>query len=134
MREINGYETATGKPVSGFDELEDDGSTACGCWIYSGVFAGNVNQAPRAATRDGGPVSPEWAWAWPANRRILYSRASADPDGKPVVGAQEARLVGRRAVDGLRRPGLPGRQAAGLHAAARRARAWTRSAAPTRSS
>jgi formate dehydrogenase major subunit len=87
MREINGYETATGKLVSGFEELEDDGSTACGCWIYSGVFAGNVNQArrrnPGDTSKPGGSVSPEWAWAWPANRRILYSRASADPQGKP---------------------------------------------------
>jgi formate dehydrogenase major subunit len=28
-------------------------------------------------------VAPEWAWAWPSNRRIMYNRASADPDGKP---------------------------------------------------
>jgi formate dehydrogenase major subunit len=87
MREINGYETATGKPVSGFADLKDDGSTACGCWIYSGVFADNVNQArrrdPGDLSKPGGSVSPEWAWAWPANRRILYSRASADPQGKP---------------------------------------------------
>ena len=24
-----------------------------------------------------------WAWAWPANRRILYNRASCDASGKP---------------------------------------------------
>jgi formate dehydrogenase major subunit len=87
MREINGYETATGRLVDDFTELEDDGSTACGCWIYSGIFAGNVNQArrrdPGDVSKPGGSVSPEWAWAWPANRRILYSRASADPQGKP---------------------------------------------------
>ena len=28
-------------------------------------------------------VAPEWAWAWPHNRRILYNRASADPEGRP---------------------------------------------------
>ncbi|MCW2958200.1 MAG: molybdopterin-dependent oxidoreductase, partial [Solirubrobacterales bacterium] len=39
LREINGYEVATGAPVPGFAELKADGSTACGCWIYSGVFA-----------------------------------------------------------------------------------------------
>jgi formate dehydrogenase major subunit len=87
LLEINGYETATGKPVSGFADLRDDGSTACGCWIYSGVYADGVNQARRREPGDlsapGGWVSPEWAWAWPANRRVLYSRASADPAGKP---------------------------------------------------
>ena len=88
LKEINGYDVATGEPLPGFTELEDDGSTACGCWIYSGVFADGVNQARRRdAGRPrrpaGGWVSPEWGWAWPANRRILYNRASADPDGKP---------------------------------------------------
>jgi formate dehydrogenase major subunit len=74
--------------VSLFTGLEADGSTACGVWIYSGVFADGVNQARRRNPGDphddeGGWVSPEWGWAWPANRRILYNRASADPDGKP---------------------------------------------------
>jgi formate dehydrogenase major subunit len=83
LAEINGWD-AEGRPLSGFAQLKDDGSTACGCWIYSGVYAGGVNQAAR---RKPGSlqswVAPEWGWAWPANRRILYNRASADPDGKP---------------------------------------------------
>ncbi len=87
LKEINGYDVATGAPVPGFAELKDDGSTACGCWIYSGIYADGVNQARRRTPGDfskpGGWVSPEWAWAWPANRRMLYSRASADPEGKP---------------------------------------------------
>jgi formate dehydrogenase major subunit len=88
LREINGYVVETGAPVSGFAELEADGSTACGCWIYSGIYADGVNQARRRDPGDirepeGGWVSPEWAWAWPANRRMLYSRASADPAGEP---------------------------------------------------
>jgi formate dehydrogenase major subunit len=87
MREISGYKVGTGELLPGFAELKDDGSTACGCWIYSGVFADNVNQARRRNPGDtsvpGGHVSPEWAWAWPANRRMLYSRASAAPDGTP---------------------------------------------------
>jgi formate dehydrogenase major subunit len=87
LKEMNGYEVQTGKPVSGFAALENDGSTACGCWIYSGIFADGVNQARRREPGDletpDGRVSPEWAWAWPANRRILYNRASADPEGKP---------------------------------------------------
>jgi formate dehydrogenase major subunit len=87
MKEINGYEVANGRPLSAFTELRNDGSTACGCWIYSGIYADGVNQArrrnPGDLSADGGAVSPEWGWAWPANRRILYSRASADPQGKP---------------------------------------------------
>jgi formate dehydrogenase major subunit len=87
LREINGYDVATGELVPGFAELKDDGSTASGCWIYSGVYRDGINQARRREPGDldapGGWVSPEWAWAWPANRRILYNRASADPDGKP---------------------------------------------------
>jgi formate dehydrogenase major subunit len=87
LKEINGYDVASGRALNGFTELRSDGSTACGCWIYSGIFADGVNQARRREPGDisaeGGTVSPEWAWAWPANRRILYNRASADPDGKP---------------------------------------------------
>ena len=88
LKEINGYTVADGKPVSGFAALKDDGSTACGCWIYSGVFKDGVNQARRRDPGDvqdpeGGWVSPEWGFAWPMNRRILYNRASAKPDGTP---------------------------------------------------
>jgi formate dehydrogenase major subunit len=84
LKEINGYEVANGKPVPGFTALKDDGSTACGCWIYSGVFADGVNQAARRKPgQEQSWVAPEWGWAWPANRRILYNRASADPQGVP---------------------------------------------------
>jgi formate dehydrogenase major subunit len=87
LREINGYDVATGEPVPGFAQLANDGSTACGCWIYSGIYADGVNQARRRNPGDfskpGGWVAPEWGWAWPANRRVLYSRASADPSGRP---------------------------------------------------
>jgi formate dehydrogenase major subunit len=84
LAEINGYTVADGKPVSGFTELAADGSTACGCWIYSGVYAGGVNQAARRKPgSEQSWVAPEWGWAWPSNRRLLYNRASADLDGKP---------------------------------------------------
>jgi formate dehydrogenase major subunit len=88
LKEINGFDVATGRPVNSFSELRDDGSTACGCWIYAGVYADGVNQARRREPGDvhapeGGNVSPEWGWAWPANRRMLYNRASADPQGRP---------------------------------------------------
>ena len=84
LREIGGYTVATGTPVSGFGELRADGSTACGCWIYSGCYADGVNQPDRRRSgRDQSWVAPEWGWAWPANRRMLYNRASADPEGRP---------------------------------------------------
>lgn len=84
LREINGYRVADREVVSGFFELKDDGSTACGCWIYSGVFAGGVNGAARRTPASGDdPIGLEWGWAWPMNRRMLYNRASADPEGRP---------------------------------------------------
>jgi formate dehydrogenase major subunit len=83
LREINGWD-ADGKALSTYLDLKDDGSTTCGCWIYTGCFADEVNQtARRKPGQDQSWVAPEWGWAWPANRRILYNRASADPDGKP---------------------------------------------------
>ncbi len=84
LKEINGYEVATGRPLSTFTEMKDDGTTLGGCWIYTGVFKDGVNQAARRKPgREQSWVAPEWGWAWPANRRTLYNRASADPDGKP---------------------------------------------------
>ncbi|MBA2639010.1 MAG: formate dehydrogenase, partial [Nocardioidaceae bacterium] len=84
LKEINGYEIATGRPLSTFLELKDDGSTIGGCWIYTGVFKDGVNQAARRKPgREQSWVAPEWGWVWPANRRIMYNRASADPEGKP---------------------------------------------------
>ncbi|MDX6324715.1 MAG: formate dehydrogenase major subunit, partial [Nocardioidaceae bacterium] len=84
LKEINGYEIATGRPLSTFLEMKDDGSTLGGCWIYTGVFKDGVNQAARRKPgREQSWVAPEWGWVWPANRRTLYNRASADPDGNP---------------------------------------------------
>ncbi|MQA75151.1 MAG: molybdopterin-dependent oxidoreductase [Solirubrobacterales bacterium] len=83
LAEINGAR-ADGAPLSSYTELEADGSTACGCWIYCGCRAEGRNQAARR--RPGSEqswVAPEWGWAWPANRRLLYNLASADPDGRP---------------------------------------------------
>jgi formate dehydrogenase major subunit len=83
LAEINGFD-AEGKPLSGYTALKDDGSTSSGCWIYCGVYADGVNQAARRKPgSEQSWVAPEWAWAWPMNRRILYNRASADPAGKP---------------------------------------------------
>jgi formate dehydrogenase major subunit len=84
LREINGFHVATRRQLRGPDELRSDGSTACGCWLYCGVHPEEGN---RAHSRDGrvrgGSVYSDWAWTWPENRRVLYNRASADPEGRP---------------------------------------------------
>jgi formate dehydrogenase major subunit len=83
LREINGY-GPDGEMLTTYTQLTDDGATRCGCWIYCGVYADGVNQAARRKpAREQDWVAAEWGWAWPANRRQLYNRASADPDGKP---------------------------------------------------
>jgi formate dehydrogenase major subunit len=80
-----GAVTKAGTLLDGFAQLRDDGTTMSGCWIFTGCFTEKGNQmARRDATdpREQG-IAPNWAWSWPANRRILYNRASADPEGKP---------------------------------------------------
>jgi formate dehydrogenase major subunit len=82
LAEINGFTLPDRRPVSGYTDLRADGSTACGCWIYSGVFpAPGENLARRRDPR--GAYSHGWGFAWPGDRRILYNRASAAPDGRP---------------------------------------------------
>ena len=91
LQEINGWSVAerdgaTGRPklLGGFGELKEDGSTACGCWVYCGVFpAYDRNRARQRKRTPDNPLEPEWGWAWPLNRRVMYNRASADPAGKP---------------------------------------------------
>lgn len=93
LRRLNGIDLTTGRAVDNYLSLEADGSTMCGCWIYSGVFADEVNQAARrkphtqhrrpSRQSDGGSYDNEWGWTWPMNRRVLYNRASADPQGRP---------------------------------------------------
>jgi len=68
--------------VAGFAALKADGSTACGSWIYSGVYPEPGNNRAASRIADGYPPL-HWGYAWPANRRILYNRASADPQGHP---------------------------------------------------
>src|SRR5581483_7981814 len=84
LKEINGFHVESGEPVEGFTSLKEDGSTACGCWIYSGAYRDGKNMTNRRTPYwEQNWLAPEWAWVWPHNRRILYNRASADPDGKP---------------------------------------------------
>jgi formate dehydrogenase major subunit len=74
-----------GEQLSSFAQLKDDGSTASGCWIFCGSWTQAGNQMARRDNSDptGIGQSLGWAWAWPANRRILYNRASCDVNGKP---------------------------------------------------
>jgi formate dehydrogenase major subunit len=103
-QEINGYWTKDvsdddgnvvgkgGELVANFTKLKDDGSTACGNWIYSGYWVpaddgdGNmVIACKRRGQKDPGGLgmNPYWGFSWPVNRRIIYNRCSADSKGKP---------------------------------------------------
>lgn len=84
LKEINGRRTDDRALLKGFAELKDDGSTECGCWIYSGVFPQErVNRARSRNPSLRGSTYPDWGFAWPNNRRVIYNRASADPEGLP---------------------------------------------------
>lgn len=74
-----------GQLLDGFAQLQDDGSTACGCWLFSGAWTEKGNMMARRDNADPSGLGEtlNWAFAWPANRRILYNRASCDPAGKP---------------------------------------------------
>jgi formate dehydrogenase major subunit len=107
IAEINGW-NAAGDPLSSYEQLKDDGSTSSGCWIYCGVYQDAVNQsARRKPWREQSWTGSEWGWAWPANRRTLYSRASADLQGKPWSDrkalvwwdAEQGRWVGHDIAD-----------------------------------
>ncbi len=75
----------SGEQLAGFAQLRDDGSTASGCWIFSGAWtqAGNLMARRDNSDPSGLGNTLNWAFAWPANRRILYNRASCDTSGKP---------------------------------------------------
>jgi formate dehydrogenase major subunit len=74
-----------GEQVAGFAQLQADGSTSCGSWIYCQSYNEKGNMMARRVKKDptGLGLFPEWSWCWPVNRRIIYNRASCDPAGKP---------------------------------------------------
>jgi formate dehydrogenase major subunit len=94
LKEINGYTWPERRQVSSYKELKDDGSTACGAWIYTGVYPKEDHNQARSRIPDG-PDGPGtqlgWGFAWPSNRRTMYNRASADPQGRPW--SERKRLV-----------------------------------------
>ena len=97
LKEINGrtsvdaedpatkVQLKAGQQVPGFAWLKDDGSTSCGNWIYAGSFteAGNMTMRRDPGDPSGLGIHLNWGWSWPANRRVLYNRASCDLNGKP---------------------------------------------------
>jgi formate dehydrogenase major subunit len=75
-----------GQQIDGFGQLQDDGSTMCGNWLHSGVYTEAGNNAQRRNSADdpsGLGMYHNWAFSWPANRRVMYNRASADEQGQP---------------------------------------------------
>ena len=96
MQEINGWTLPDKTLVPGFAALKNDGSTACGCWIYSGVFPDpGENRAAQHEAR--GVFGQGWGFAWPADRRIIYNRASARP-GRRRHGASARSWCGGTAT------------------------------------
>lgn len=86
LKEINGYTWPGRQQLKDPTELKDDGSTACGSWLYVGAYPDqdrNQTRSRRADDPDGPGTHLNWAFSWPANRRTLYNRASADPEGRP---------------------------------------------------
>ncbi len=100
--EINGYYVDDpSRPVEGFPNLQADGSTACGCWVYCGMLElrnGEVHCKPknrdnRDTSVNGLGIFANWAWSWPLNRRIVYNRCSVQPDGVTPWPGDEKRVL-----------------------------------------
>ena len=97
--EINGYDLSTGRLLSSFGQLQDDGTTSSGNWLYTGSFTEEGNMMARRGTDDpsGMGYHHDWAFSWPMNRRVLYNRASADGDGVPWDSSRAGiRWTGRK--------------------------------------
>ena len=84
-KDVNGYRVSDGSLVTNFVGLQADGSTACGNWLYSGYYNNHDNPATKRRVRETEGIGSNlgWSFAWPLNRRIVYNRASCDPEGKP---------------------------------------------------
>ena len=74
-----------GQLLNGFAHLRDDGTTTSGNWLYVGQWTEKGNQTANRDNSDpsGLGCTIGWGFAWPANRRVLYSRASLDINGNP---------------------------------------------------
>ena len=140
LKEINGYTVKDRTQVERYQDLKDDGSTASGCWIYTGVYPKEGHNQARSRIPDppGGKGSHEgWAFAWPSNRRTMYNRCSADPEGKPW--AENKKMIwwdeAQSKWTGLDVPDfIPDKRPDYKRTGPRTRAAWTRSPAPTPSS
>lgn len=91
LRDLPGYNLKAGDLLTRIADLQPDGSTSSGAWIYAGVFSEGVNLAKRRDSRtDPGGLGlyPNFGWTWPNNMRILYNRASCDRHGKPYPNSE----------------------------------------------
>jgi formate dehydrogenase major subunit len=114
-KKINGFYTRDvtvgdkqykkGDQVAAFGMLMDDGSTTSLNWLYCGCYGPSGNMAKRrdhAQTPAQAKIGlfPNFSWAWPVNRRIIYNRASVDVNGKPfnpnlpVIAWEDGKWVG----------------------------------------
>jgi len=101
--ELGGYTVADKKPISsGFASLADDGSTACGAWIYCGQMTtkadGSLDYKPmwrdnKDNSKTGLGLYSKWAWCWPVNRRIVYNRCAIQPDGLTPWAGDDNRVL-----------------------------------------
>lgn len=124
-----------GELLSSFAQLRDDGTTASGCWIFAGSWTPAGNQMARRDNADPSGLGNTlgWAWAWPLNRRILYNRASADPQGKPWDPKRQ--LLEWTAPSGsgpISRTTAPPRRAATSGRSSCSRKAWAACSPPTR--
>jgi formate dehydrogenase major subunit len=83
--EVGGKQFKKGDLVPGFPNLQADGSTSSGNWLYCGSYLNDGNMMARRKKDDptGLGLFSQWSWCWPMNRRIIYNRASVDLEGKP---------------------------------------------------
>jgi formate dehydrogenase major subunit len=99
LREINGRalralpnsNLKAGDLLGKIADMQADGSTSCGTWIYAGIFGGDVNLSKRRDSRTdpgGLGIFPNFGWTWPNNMRVLYNRASCDKNGHPYPGSK----------------------------------------------
>jgi formate dehydrogenase major subunit len=103
---VGDKEYKKGQLVPAFPALKDDGTTSCLNWLYCGGYTEEDGNKAKRRDPTQTPMQaaiglyPNWAWAWPVNRRILYNRASVDPSGKPwnpakaVIAWEDGKWVG----------------------------------------
>lgn len=85
---VGGVAYKAGQQAPNFVAFQADGATAAGNWLHAGSWteAGNMmarRQRTQTPEQERIGLFPNWSFSWPANRRIIYNRASVDKTGKP---------------------------------------------------